>query len=111
VNKEIKKLWLEALRSGAYKQTSNRLRDGDSFCCLGVLCDVHKNKTGRGDWDDGTYRANESYSCQSLPTAVWIWAKLPDWNPEIKTFNETLAQLNDAGADFDLIAAIIETEL
>jgi len=40
---EIKERWLEALRSGKYKQTTGYLRDDDGFCCLGVLCDVVKN--------------------------------------------------------------------
>jgi hypothetical protein len=37
---EIKTKWVEALRSGNYKQTKAGLRKGDNFCCLGVLCDV-----------------------------------------------------------------------
>lgn len=39
---EVKKLWLEALRSGAYKQGFGGLRiaEKDTYCCLGVLCDV-----------------------------------------------------------------------
>ena len=42
MNKEIKKLWLEALRSGEYKQGQWRLHNPKkgTFCCLGVLCDV-----------------------------------------------------------------------
>jgi hypothetical protein len=37
---KLKAAWLEALSSGRYKQTDGQLRDGDGFCCLGVLCDV-----------------------------------------------------------------------
>jgi hypothetical protein len=37
---QIKKRWVEALRSGKYKQGKDYLcRDGD-FCCLGVLCEL-----------------------------------------------------------------------
>lgn len=33
--------WLEALRSGKYKQAKNTLKSADGgFCCLGVLCDA-----------------------------------------------------------------------
>lgn len=33
--------WLQALRSGDYKQTRRRLSDGaGGFCCLGVLCEI-----------------------------------------------------------------------
>lgn len=39
MNKDLKKLWVEALRSGKYKQTKGRLQsaDGNAYCCLGVL--------------------------------------------------------------------------
>jgi len=42
MNKEIKKLWLEALRSGKYKQGRGQLHNPSEnvFCCLGVLCDI-----------------------------------------------------------------------
>ncbi len=32
--------WTEALRSGEYNQCQNQLQFGDSFCCLGVACDI-----------------------------------------------------------------------
>jgi hypothetical protein len=38
---EVKKRWVEALRSGEYKQGREALRTTDNeFCCLGVLCDI-----------------------------------------------------------------------
>lgn len=40
VTHEIRAKWLEALRSGNYKQGKFGLRTGDTFCCLGVLCDT-----------------------------------------------------------------------
>ena len=41
MNAEVKAKWLEALRSGKYKQGQGRLRSRDNkFCCLGVLEDV-----------------------------------------------------------------------
>lgn len=38
--------WVEALRSGEYKQGRHSLKDtldpkGPKYCCLGVLCDIH----------------------------------------------------------------------
>lgn len=54
---EIKEKWLEALRSGNYKQGTGKLRqvekNGDTYCCLGVLCDVLGVKwhTSDDDWD------------------------------------------------------------
>ena len=51
---DIKTRWVEALRSGHYKQGKGQLRPtSDSYCCLGVLCDI-MNPEG---WtlDDGLY--------------------------------------------------------
>jgi hypothetical protein len=39
--------WVEALRSGKYNQGMGRLRSGDRYCCMGVLCDVVID----GKWD------------------------------------------------------------
>ncbi len=37
---ELKAKWLEALRSGEYKQCQSTLTDGIGFCCLGVLANI-----------------------------------------------------------------------
>lgn len=34
------KLWLKALRSGNFKQTTGCLQDDSGYCCLGVACEV-----------------------------------------------------------------------
>ena len=40
----LKKKWLEALRSGKYKQTQGRLRHPtEGYCCLGLLAEVHED--------------------------------------------------------------------
>lgn len=115
MNQEIKKLWVEALRSGEYKQTSGELRDSDGFCCLGVLCDIYKKEELEGEWaaSDGTdaqiFITSHDRSSQFLPSEVMHWSGLPV-NPSVFD-DDTLADLNDSGADFALIAAIIETEL
>lgn len=55
MNPEVKKKWLEALRSGEYKQGKDQLKqeqNGDcSYCCLGVLCDLFAKETGTS-WDN-----------------------------------------------------------
>ena len=37
---KLKDLWLKALRSRKYRQAENALKDGDGYCCLGLLCHV-----------------------------------------------------------------------
>lgn len=47
----IKRRWLKALRSGEYQQGYKALcqtnpKEGEGFCCLGVLCDVIEKDEG-----------------------------------------------------------------
>lgn len=42
LNPDVKKRWVEALRSGKYKQAHGQLTHGIGYCCLGVLCEVEK---------------------------------------------------------------------
>jgi hypothetical protein len=37
---QLKKKWIDALRSGEYPQARGALTDGEGFCCLGVLCKI-----------------------------------------------------------------------
>jgi hypothetical protein len=37
---ELKAKWVKALRSGEYKQAYRSLKEGDGYCCLGVLCAI-----------------------------------------------------------------------
>jgi hypothetical protein len=48
---ELKAKWIEALRSGRYEQGVGSLFDsGDkTYCCLGVLCDIHPDISLDGD--------------------------------------------------------------
>lgn len=53
---ELKQKWVDALRSGKYKQGNGWLRDEkDRYCCLGVLADVMAT-----EWKliHGVYRAS-----------------------------------------------------
>ena len=40
MNKRVKKIWIEGLRSGKYKQGIRALEVDGALCCLGVLCRV-----------------------------------------------------------------------
>jgi ASC-1-like (ASCH) protein len=39
--KELKENWLNALKSGKYKQVNGQLKDYEGHCCLGVLAEIH----------------------------------------------------------------------
>ncbi len=110
MNPVIKELWLIALRSGDYTQGIHALREGEgSYCCLGVLCDIHSKEKGI------SWRKNEvgSYvyikDMSVLPTDVMEWAGLKEHNPAIA--GTWLAVLNDDGRDFKYLSDLIEKEL
>ena len=46
MRKDLKKKWIEALRSGRFKQGKNALKTNDKHCCLGVLCEVVITEAG-----------------------------------------------------------------
>lgn len=106
MNQEIKKKWLEALRSGKYKQGAGYLRRRDeSYCCLGVLCDIVEPE----NWEEN----------HLMNDTAWFHAgQTEQMNPAVRreceiTFNQawTLMSMNDRGNTFNNIANWIETNL
>jgi hypothetical protein len=109
MDKRIKYLWLEALTSGEYEQGKFQLKSENKFCCLGVLCDIHRKETGLGSWERNLYSVNKKYSIFVLSNVVTKWAALDSSNPEIGDIS--LATLNDSGLSFVDIAKEIEKSL
>lgn len=112
----VRDRWLTALRGGAYAQTRRVLHDRETggYCCLGVLCDVYRQETGRGDWEthgtdfDGLRNRDVAlYLGEALvpPAEVLAWAGLEIGNAD------RLAGMNDEGKDFEDIAEEIEANL
>lgn len=109
---EIKALWIEALVSGRYKQAKGSLRTEDGYCCLGVLCDLHSKSNIDNSWcDTGEYTSEYKYIGFStcLPPAVKNWAELDGQDPTAG--GTKLSDLNDSGASFAQIAALINANL
>lgn len=110
----VKKLWLQALRSGKYEQTQGTLRDTENgFCCLGVLCNLHAQthpKIAAREKHSTAYMGHSG----DLPHSVMQWAGLEDSDPLVVYRGEadTLAGLNDSvGLSFKKIANVIEKQL
>ena len=120
MNKDIKKAWVAALRSGEYEQGKNYLHTSDDkFCCLGVLCDLAV-KAGKVEMTPPhstpapvAYRYNRSFAMP--PSVVQEWAGLEDADPYVDWSggegNYTLSSLNDLGTSFSDIADLIEKQL
>lgn len=110
---KVKAQWVAALRSGDYTQTQGRLRRDGGFCCLGVLCDLYRQETGKGAWDGGNLVwGGKTLGEAILGRVVCDWAGLTSSNPYINDDkNATLTGMNDHGASFKEIAAVIEAKL
>ncbi len=111
MNKTIKKLWVTALKGKAYKQGQGKLRNRDNeYCCLGVLCDVHRLEVREETWAESQYGYNYFFGSTYLPDEIVQWAGLDSKNPIVD--GESLANLNDVGKlSFKAIAKIIEENL
>lgn len=121
MKEDIKKLWIEELRSGNYEQGTGALKNSvNEYCCLGVLCEIYKAQTGKGKWEESEWSSTINFVAafddlhsEVLPTAVIDWSGLEDANPTITQGSEceTLAEYNDQDNSFDEIADLIEKYL
>jgi hypothetical protein len=103
INRERVKLLVDALRSGEYEQGRSYLRQDDSFCCLGVACEVARKNGLEGNWELSNYGAgiqtfgNREYSSIAmLPAAVIYWYGFDGEDPHLRlTSTMTATQAND----------------
>lgn len=120
MNPEFKKQWVEALRSGKYRQTNGVLKTGNEHncrhCCLGVLCDI-ATTNGVGEWVD-THMYSFAFKIWNTDGDVYDQNGHLLSQPVLKAAGLTDAQqlklsdLNDhQGWDFNQIAAWIEENL
>lgn len=110
MNADIKQRWVEALRSGQYKQGSGCLKVNNSYCCLGVLCELHRQdfpgeKWQRENKNSSRFGYISGYKVCAPPWEVSTWAGL---DPSAYGL---LADANDSGADFPTIASLINEML
>lgn len=94
MNAIIKQKWVNALRSGKYKQGFGQLRTKNNcFCVLGVLCNIHAQENPKAA---STQRSKEYYldSSVTLPKEVRKWAGLPE-EGAIKLSGSHIIGLND----------------
>lgn len=127
MNPEIKEQWVAALRSGEYEQGAEYLHRDDTFCCLGVLCDLAV-KAGAPEVKEYRHPGDSvslyDGSGTTLPSSVVEWAGLSCSDPllvfEYGEMNECLpvSEFNDSGVTFDgdgftfnEIADLIEAQL
>jgi hypothetical protein len=111
MKEDIKNLWTAALRSGKYKQGQKALKQGDKFCCLGVLCDI----SGLDEWtrlpETTKDRDKYMYEMSYLPRPVLKWAGFIPGNETGEFIGEkiVLSEMNDIlEYSFEEIADVID---
>ena len=124
MNRNIRDRWIRELRSGKYKQTRERLRIGDRYCCLGVLCNIYSEERRAGSWDKleewrgprefSRYQKGEFEFIDELgfKERTKITPHMRIWSGLSKEMNNELTNKNDREQlDFNEIADFIENEL
>lgn len=110
MKQELKTRWIAALRGGEYQQGKGRLRReesmGDSFCCLGVLCDL-VSKDGWHRTDNGSWKFvfGNDFGIGFLPVPFRQAVDLP------QKVTDQCINLNDNGDTFPVIADYLEANL
>lgn len=114
----IKSRWIEALRSGEYKQAEGKLCDdsdnkgGPKFCCLGVLTDLYLKYNDKQWYETDSWGAM-FISNEVLPIEVKNWAGLYSKDPVVDDENHSstcLSAMNDDGRTFTEIADILSSQ-
>lgn len=103
---ELKKKWVEALRSGKYEKGYAQLRNElGRMCCLGVLREIlapgSEEKAEDGDAE---------YLSDSMSAQAGI-EPYDAYREELEGVQRTLARMNDSGDSFAKIADWIEANL
>jgi hypothetical protein len=106
MREEIKNIWIKALKSGEYKQTTENLKRGSNYCCLGVLCDIVKDEVN-GEWDGDIFTQGPLSEHVSLmpPQEVYSFVGLN------RNDASDLARKNDSGESFESIADWVRDNL
>lgn len=107
--------WMVALKSGEFSQAKGQLKDGDSYCCLGVACELYRRETSQGDWEENTFRLGGTH--EELPpheiADYFGWNEYKGkYSLEIGDMKpSTIPVLNDEGISFTEIATAFEEQV
>lgn len=120
--KRVRK-WIRALRSGDYEQGTSKLRrKEDSFCCLGVACDVvqpdgwanyeAERSYNPEDWTDWGHELGEGSESSSYGPITKLSREGLKLFRVASRGQQRLMNLNDSGgASFKTIAAKLAADL
>lgn len=111
MNPKLKKKWLAALRSGKYRRGLAQLKDGNRYCCLGVLCEVSGQ---RFDGDDTFLPERVAALTGVTERTQEVLASINDGDYDAfqkRQYGPIKRYREDRGAPFSSIADFIEKHL
>jgi hypothetical protein len=104
MKQSVMKKWVKALRSGKYKQGEGCLKNGNEYCCLGVLSAISPYKNNFTKMCDVSGDKN-----LVLPQPIQNWSGMESDNGKIDGIADSnLVGINDNGTSFKEIADFIE---
>lgn len=112
MNIDLKKKWVNALRSGKYKKGTGYLHKVDKsnhhkYCCLGVLCEVAGIPKGNKSQMSGSSVIGYKYTTDGRNLTEALCSKFD----LLTSFVNALINLNDKRhKSFEYIAGYIEKE-
>ena len=114
-------IWTATLRSGKYKQGSSNLRQGEYYCCLGVLCEIQNRPCRKREGCDVYHYDNSGSGLDHVNPLFPVFSSLGYFPNDVALRLQhepgehegdgvaiTLAGCNDAVLTFNQIADIIE---
>lgn len=109
IKPEVKRAWVQALRSGQWEQGTEFIRSRDNkFCCLGVLCDLGRKKNWLPIQKD---HEGYFYDYLGLTSDEFLPGKLPEAIGLESEQMDILIGFNDANMPFSDIADWIDKNL
>lgn len=110
--------WIKALRSGKYKQAKGKLRRANSYCCLGVLCNLYDSNAWRPYPNEEVFTGDTHYwkdvfQINALPNSIKekLAEELNMNITRVDHLQDSLISKNDHGDSFSNIADFLERTL
>lgn len=110
MNKQLRRKWLRALRSGSYRRGEGSLvsEDGRKFCCLGVLADI-QGCVWQESIRDSSLVPIMPHGRKPLANDGTDFLPVRRTGGLTEDQQSTLAEMNDDGKSFKQIADFIES--
>ena len=103
--------WVDALRSGKYDQGHGQLREQNSFCCLGVLCDIY-SEDGWNEVGEYTFPESKPGKPGFYPTShSALEGELKDIAIKFIPQSECIEMNDEEDRDFQYIAQEVECQV